>query len=91
MCSTIRPLSGAYYFSFQHERHCWKAPTQWLSPDLYFTPFGHTDTKISECGQLSAPCQGPTVSVYGKKRDFRKTLTRGSHQKCFLGHLVTTT
>ena len=65
MCSTIRPLPGAHYFSFMQVRLFWKAPTSGCHQNFIL---GHLRTPTlrssgSKCAALSAPFQGPTVSV----------------------------
>ena len=69
MCSTIRLVLGAHSFSLLQVRHFWKAPTNGshhncISRHLV-TPKQRSGG--SKCARLSAPFQGPTVSVSFKK------------------------
>ena len=45
MCSTIRPLPGALYFSFLQVKKK-ESPDQWLSLELYCRSFAHTHTEV---------------------------------------------
>ena len=74
MCSTIWPLPGAHRFNFLRKRHFWKARTSGSHQNFIL---GHLVTptqrsKGSKCARLSAPFQGPTVSVSYKKGIFGK-------------------
>ena len=65
MCSNIRPLPRAHLFTLLQVRLFWKAPTS-LSHHNFI--FGHLLTARlgsggSKFAPLSAPFQGPTVSV----------------------------
>ena len=65
MCSTIRPLPVAHFFTLLQVRIFWKAATSSCKQTFIL---GHLLTPTqrsggSKCGRLSAPFHGPTVLV----------------------------
>ena len=65
MCWTIPHRTGALCFSFLQKKAFLESPDRWLSPQLYFRSFGIPTHRFggSKCARLSAPFQGPIVSV----------------------------
>ena len=74
MCSTIRPLQGAPGFRFVQVRHFRKVPTTGSHQNIIVTQL-LTPTQRFEGlkrARLSAPFQGPTISVSRKEGFFGK-------------------
>ena len=74
MCLSIRPRPRAHCFSFVQTTHFWKSPTGSFHQD-FTLGFARTVSRRSanlKCARLSAPVQGPTVSVSYKLGTFGK-------------------